>query len=79
MKLIYFSWVKDITNKNSEIISNINDIKELKNKLVETYPKIEKHFSNNILRIAVNNEYVFENTTLNKNDVIAIFPPVSGG
>ena len=79
MKIIYFSWVKDITNKNSEIISNINDIKELKKILAKTYPQIEKHFSNNILRIAVNNEYVFENTALNKNDVIAIFPPVSGG
>ena len=32
-----------------------------------------------ILRFAVNQEYVVENIKLKKTDEIAVFPPVSGG
>ena len=70
MKIKYFAWLKDITNNESETFNNINinDINELK-----------KHIDQDILRIAVNHEYIVENISLNVNDEIAIFPPVSGG
>ena len=79
MKIIYFAWVKDITNKDFEIINNVSNINELKEKLIEIYPDLKKHIDQKVLRLAVNKEYVIENVILNTNDEIAIFPPVSGG
>tara|TARA_B100001996_G_C18334812_1_gene467809 strand:+ start:89 stop:328 length:240 start_codon:yes stop_codon:yes gene_type:complete len=79
MKIIYFAWVKDITNKDFEIMSNISNINDLKKILSETYPKLKKHIDQNILRIAVNKEYVINDINLDQDDEIAIFPPVSGG
>ena len=77
----YFAWIKDITSKDSEPINiaEIKDIDELKIYLVKIYPELKKHFDKNLLRIAVNNEYCYENTKFNSNDEIALFPPVSGG
>ena len=79
MKIIYFAWIKDITKKEFELTDNISNINELKKFLIKIYPELNKHFNLNILRIAVNKEYVIDNISLNQNDEIAIFPPVSGG
>ena len=81
MKIKYFAWIKDITNKESELIdtNHPKDIDELKKILNKSYPKLEKHIANNILRYAINMEYVSKNQELSSNDEIAIFPPVSGG
>ena len=81
MRIRYFAWIKDITNKDYEII-NINHpktIQELKKYLENLYPELEKHFLQDVLRFAVNQEYVSENLNLKPIDEIAIFPPVSGG
>ena len=43
------------------------------------YPELKKHFLKDVLRFAVNQEYVSENLNLKPIDEIAIFPPVSGG
>ncbi len=40
---------------------------------------MNKNFDKEILRFAVNQEYIIKNVNLNDNDEIAIFPPVSGG
>ena len=81
MKIKYFAWIKDITNKDYDELSKNcpNNIEELKLLLIQTYPELEKHISNNILRYAINMEYTSINQNLNLNDEIAIFPPVSGG
>ena len=81
MKIKYFAWLKDITNSESETYDNINitDINELKIHIVKKYPDLKKHIDQDVLRIAVNQEYIVENISLNSNDEIAIFPPVSGG
>jgi len=47
--------------------------------LENLYPELKKHFLQDVLRIAVNQEYVSENLNLKPIDEIAIFPPVSGG
>ena len=51
----------------------------LKKYLEILYPELKKHFLQDILRFAVNQEYVSENLNLKPIDEIAIFPPVSGG
>ena len=81
MRIRYFAWVKDITNKEDEIIdiNHPKTIKELKKYLEDLYPELKKHFLQDILRFAVNQEYVLENLNLKPIDEIAIFPPVSGG
>lgn len=81
MKIKYFAWIKDITNLDEEEI-NLNEAKnldELKTYIIEKYPDLKKHMIKEILRFAINQEYAVNNTNLNEEDEIAIFPPVSGG
>ena len=81
MKIKYFAWIKDITkNENEEINSEkIKNLDDLKTFIIKKYPDLKKHLDKEILRFAVNQEYIIENIDLNVNDEIAIFPPVSGG
>lgn len=82
MKIRYFSWLKNITNKEFEEINNqkITDIDSLKKYLFQKYPKLKEHIiKNEIIRIAVNLEYAPENIKISNQDEIALFPPVSGG
>ena len=81
MKIKYFAWIKDITKKDYELIEKDfpKNIEELKKKLNIMYPDLEKHIMSDILRFAINQEYVSENTEIKSTDEIAIFPPVSGG
>jgi sulfur-carrier protein len=81
MIIKYFAWIKELT-KNDEEYFNSNEIQnlnELKHKLSTKYPTLQKHFDQEILRFAINQEYVVENIDLNEEDEIALFPPVSGG
>jgi len=82
MKIKYFSWLKNITKKDSEVIdnNNIKDLESLKKYLCKKYPKLYNHvFEDEVIRFAVNLEYQTENHKLNPIDEIALFPPVSGG
>tara|TARA_B110000438_G_scaffold294281_1_gene335458 strand:- start:324 stop:572 length:249 start_codon:yes stop_codon:yes gene_type:complete len=82
MKIKYFSWLKDITKLESEeiTIKEIVDSNSLKKYLCQKYPKLEEYiFKDEIIRIAVNLEYITENTIISNQDEIALFPPVSGG
>ena len=81
MKIKYFAWIKDITSLEEEEI-NLNQAKnldELKTYIIKKYPDLKKHMIKEILRFAINQEYAVNNTNLNEEDEIAIFPPVSGG
>ena len=81
MKIKYFAWIKDITNLEEEEI-NLHEAKnldELKTYIIKKYPDLKKHMIKEILRFAINQEYAVNNTNLNEEDEIAIFPPVSGG
>ena len=82
MKIKYFAWLKNITHIDCEIIrdSNVKDIDSLKTCLCNKYPKLNDYIiKEDIIRIAVNLEYVSSNCKLSSNDEIALFPPVSGG
>ena len=81
MKIKYFAWIKELTKNNYEYLDSneIQNLKKLKKFLSTKYPGLQKHFDQEILRFAINQEYVVENTNLNEDDEIAVFPPVSGG
>ena len=80
MKIKYFAWLKDITNTENDKFDNINikNINDLKKYIVIKYPDLKKYIDQDLLRVAVNQEYTIKNISLNENDEIAIFPPVSG-
>ena len=81
MRIKYFAWIKDITNKEYEIIESDypKNIDELKIIICKSYPSLQKHINNNSLRFAINMEYESTNIKLEPDDEVAIFPPVSGG
>ena len=81
MKIKYFAWIKEITRNDEEELnsSEIDNLENLKSFLVAKYPDLIKYFNKEVLRFAVNQEYVLENIKLNQEDEIALFPPVSGG
>ena len=81
MIIKYFAWVRDITNKDLDKINkdHTNSINELKLKLSNLYPELEKHINSDVLRYAINMEYTSTEKELNSTDEIAVFPPVSGG
>ena len=82
MIIKYFAWLKTITNIEEEVLtdSSIKDINSLKKYILKKYPKMKKHLDNdNLIRVAINLSYTFENDTIKDDDEIALFPPVSGG
>ena len=81
MKIKYFAWIKEITSSEEEEINSnkIKNLDQLKFFIITKYPDLKKHLNKEILRFAVNQEYVVENIDLNMGDEIAVFPPVSGG
>jgi len=81
MKIKYFAWIKDLTSNEEEELdcNKINNLEELKIFIISKYPDLKKHLDKEILRFAVNQEYISENIELSAKDEIAVFPPVSGG
>lgn len=80
MELLLFGIAKDIVGKSVIDLSNSDtlpqSVAELKKLLANEYPDFSKLSS---LAIAVNSEYASDDVVLEKNDEIAIIPPVSGG
>ena len=82
MLVKYFAWLKNITEIEEEVIEDpsIVDVNSLKKFLGKKYPKLNTHFNNNnLIRIAINLFYTYENDKIKPDDEIALFPPVSGG
>jgi len=82
MIIKYFAWLKNITNCEEEIIDDkeIVDVETLKKFLIKKYPKLNKYMKNDdIIRVAINLEYIITNKSIDPKDEIALFPPVSGG
>ena len=81
MKIKYFAWIRNITNFHEELLDSnkIKNLENLKKYIIFKYPDLKKHLDHEILRFAVNQEYIVENIDLKKDDEIAVFPPVSGG
>jgi molybdopterin synthase sulfur carrier subunit len=83
MKIIYFSWLKeilDISEENVNLPKNIKNIKDLIKWLCTKSTKHRKVFlkSKNI-RYSINHQIVDKNSKIKNNDEIAFFPPFTGG
>ena len=78
----YFAWLKTFTGVDQETIEDysITDVNSLKDYLANKYPKLKKYFNdNNLIRVAINLSYTYDNDKLQHGDEVAFFPPVSGG
>ena len=78
ISLRYFASTRDIVGTDSEEItipggSTVEGLLEALKKLHEQLKGVEP------ILVAVNGAYVDPGTTLGEGDVIALFPPVSGG
>ena len=74
--VLYFAGLKEITNKEEEKINWSNQtVKELMDWIEQTY----QGFSKQPIHIAVNEEYVPLDYTIQSGDMVALIPPVSGG
>lgn len=80
MDVLLFGIAKDIVGKSqlqfSETDKIPSSVSELKKMISESYPEFGKLSS---LAVAVNSEYAQDDVPLDRNDEIAIIPPVSGG
>jgi len=79
VKILYFSSIKDKIKKREEIleIPENTTVYQLVKILEKKYPDISDPL--HTVMIAVNEEYVDNETELKEGDIIAIIPPVSGG
>ena len=78
--MLLFGIARDIVGESTLKISADNkapsSVSELKEMLSKTYPEFRMLSS---LAVAVNSEYAQDDVPLDRNDEIAIIPPVSGG
>ena len=79
VKILYFATLKDAAGVSQHTFSLPEgaDVAMLKEKLSESYPKLELALPNAV--IAVNQNFALDDMLIPPNAEIAIFPPVSGG
>ena len=83
MHIKYFSWVRDQIGVESENITLNKEITSVNELLIYLKNKSEKHNKAlsdiSVIRCAVNMEVVDLDFSINNNDEIALFPPMTGG
>jgi molybdopterin converting factor subunit 1 len=79
IKTLFFATLRDRTGvKSVEIqIPEQTTVATFKLMLVQKFPSLNGLLDHTL--VAVNQEYVFDETVLPANAEIALFPPVSGG
>jgi molybdopterin converting factor subunit 1 len=79
VNILFFASMADKTGTNrwTPSLPARATLEDLKTILVEKFPASAELLS--VCHVAVNQEYVKENLTLNPSDEIAFFLPVSGG
>ncbi len=83
MKLLYFAWVRTkigIGEEQVTLPTDVGDVRDLLDWLVsrgDNYAAALKE--RQMVKVAVNQEYVNLDHPVNARDEVAIFPPVTGG
>jgi molybdopterin converting factor subunit 1 len=78
IKTLFFGITTDLvgtSNLDLELFE-ASTVLDFKNLLKKNYPQLENLDS---YAIAVNESYATDDFTLQKNDIVAVIPPVSGG
>ncbi|MCC3306697.1 molybdopterin converting factor subunit 1 [Sneathiella sp. HT1-7] len=83
MKILYFAWLKTKLQMTEETIpwsEECPDTDSLVRWMKTRGPTFAEVFSDlEVVRVAVNQEYITGNTALKNEDEVAFFPPVTGG
>ena len=79
VKLLFFASLKDIAGRRDlEMeLDDASTLQQVTEKLASLYPGIGRMQSS--VRIAINQEFADEDSSLNNGDEIAFLPPMSGG
>tara|TARA_B110000091_G_C13658116_1_gene408380 strand:+ start:210 stop:452 length:243 start_codon:yes stop_codon:yes gene_type:complete len=78
IKILFFGITTDLVGASNLdlMLSDASTVLDFKNLLKKNYPQLESLDS---YAIAVNESYATDDLTLQKNDIVAVIPPVSGG
>ena len=78
IEVLFFGITTDLIGEKSILFEILDktSVSDLKQKLLDTYPKLKKHQS---FSIAVNMEYAEDPIIIKNGDIVALIPPVSGG
>jgi molybdopterin synthase sulfur carrier subunit len=83
MKLLYFAWLRTKIGTGSEDVSlppEVTDVAGLMAWLKSRGPGYAEALENlDVVRVAVNQEYVDTDHPVTAGDEVALFPPVTGG
>ena len=83
MKILYFAWLRQRIGTDTEefvLTNEIETVEDLINWLITRGSGYADAFAKpEIIRAAVNLEYVSFDHRLNDEDEVAFFPPVTGG
>jgi molybdopterin converting factor small subunit len=75
IKVIAFGYLTDILGKNPLELEDVSNTDLLKNKLCDKYPDLKKRE----YKIAVNQQIISENLSLDENSEVVLLPPFAGG
>jgi len=83
MKLLYFAWLRQRTGTGEEDIAlpeGVHDVAALIDWLKGRGPEYAEALADtSAIRVAVNQEFATLDTTLNGDEEVALFPPMTGG
>lgn len=83
MNLIYFAYIRESIGKSSETIDLPDDVATVSGLLRYLETKGDNYKTafaqSDLIRVAVNEEYVSLERKITSSDEIAIFPPMTGG
>ncbi|HNB26695.1 MAG TPA: molybdopterin converting factor subunit 1 [Alphaproteobacteria bacterium] len=83
MKLLYFAWVRTNIGKAEEELdppAQVRTVDQLLNWLADRGPNYAAALDRrNMVKVAVNQEYVELTAPVAPGDEVALFPPVTGG
>ncbi len=83
MKVLYFAWLRQrigVAMEEIDLPDDVDDVGDLVGWLTAKGPGYAKGFAEpQVIRAAVNFEYVQFDHKLSNTDEVAFFPPVTGG